>query len=74
MLNKEQEELQEILYSYKWIKVNRYREADLRDPYVEWRHEYECLSKHHKTETEFLINKCRELATKLINKENEKNL
>jgi len=44
----------------------------LRNPCVEWKYEYQSLARHHKTETEFLINKCRELALKLINKENEK--
>ena len=74
MQNKEQEDLQEILDSYKWIKVRAYRESDLRNPCVEWKSEYQSLARHHKTETEFLINKCRELALKLINKENEKNV
>jgi len=74
MPNKEQEDLQEILDSYKWIKVRAYSEADLRNPCVEWKSEYQSLARHHKTETEFLINKCRELALKLINKENEKNV
>ena len=74
MLDKEQEELQEILDSYKWIKVRTYHEADPRNPCTECKYEYFDLVKHHKEETEFLINKCRELAKKLKNKENEKNV
>jgi hypothetical protein len=31
------------------------------------------LLNHHKTETEFLINKCRELATELLKYKNENN-
>lgn len=74
MPDKEQEELQEILDSYKWIKVRAYREAELHNPCIDWKSEYSDLINHHKNETEFLINKCRELAKKLKNKENEKNV
>jgi len=65
----EKEDLQEIIDSYKWIKVKK---LDLpEDPYDFDSHEelilgYEELTKHHTKETEFLINKCRELAKELI--------
>ena len=35
MHNKEQEQLQEIIDSYKWIKVRSYKEVDLKNPCVD---------------------------------------
>ena len=60
------EELEEIVQSYKWIKVSQYREADLRNPEVEWKLEYKDLARHHQKETTFLIEKCRELAKHIL--------
>ena len=50
-------ELKEIIDTYKWIKVKQY-DGD----------SYDTLMEHHKNETEFLINKCRELAKLLLEK------
>ncbi len=66
----EQEKLTEILNSYNWIKVKFLREADQKDPNLDWKDEYSTLLNHHKKETEFLINKCRELAQFLLDKDN----
>jgi len=46
---------------YGWIKVKRFNEAD----YTTIEERYEALKKHHKEETDFLIDKVRELANKL---------
>jgi hypothetical protein len=54
--------------SFKWIKVKRYTEADPRNPNIDWKYEYNDLVNHHKSETEFLIKKCRELANMVKNK------
>lgn len=56
--------LQEILNSFKWIKVKKYSKSDNDD--IDYHSEYERLEDHHKKETEFLINKCRELANELL--------
>ena len=59
------EELEEIQGGYSWIKVNQFKEdnsviwVDSRD---KWKDSFKRLEEHHKKETEFLINKCRELA------------
>lgn len=63
------EDLEEIINSYKWIKVKKYVEEDSRNPMVEWKSAYHSLAKHHKEETKFLINKCRELAKELLKKD-----
>lgn len=60
---------QQIIDSFSWIKVSSYKEADLRNPCIDWKSEYVALCKHHREETEFLIEKCKELAILLINKE-----
>jgi hypothetical protein len=51
------EEKQEILESYKWIKVKRYEEDETKS----WEERYQELEKHHLEETIFLITKIREL-------------
>lgn len=56
-------ELLEILSSYKWIKV---KQPDF-DGCDNTQEEFDMLDKHHIQETEFLINKCRELAAELLN-------
>jgi len=61
-MNVTKEELNEILDSYKWIKVKKY-EVDENLPAEE---KYQLLEKHHKEETEFLIRKTRELARKIL--------
>lgn len=60
------EELQEIINSYKWIKVKRYEEPEYID-----KDSYEDLRIHHEKETNFLINKCRRLAKELLKKHKE---
>ena len=57
----EEAERSEILNTYKWVKVPRYYEVDPNNEDVNWKDEYQKLMKHHKEETEFLINKVREL-------------
>ena len=66
----EKEELEEIINSYKWIKVKKFNPNPSG---IAWIHDenkymesYLELEKHHKIETEFLINKCRELAAELL--------
>jgi hypothetical protein len=63
------ESLEEILNTYKWIKVASYKEADARNSNIDWKYEYSDLVKHHKNETEFLIEKCRELAKYILNQQ-----
>lgn len=68
----EKEHLQNILEGFTWIKVKKYEELTYVDEYDEINGSLYCeLLKHHKTETEFLINKCRELATELLKYKNE---
>lgn len=56
----------EILNSYKWIKVKRFNP----DNYSTLEDKYKAFEEHHIEETSFLIDKVRELA-KII-KENKK--
>ena len=58
--------LNEIIDSYKWIKVKYYQEEDIRNPNVEWKFAYNKLREHHRDETEFLIRTCRILAEELL--------
>ena len=65
----EKEDLEKIIENYSWIKVKKYNEVSTWS--YDWDEEagvehYKELLNHHKTETEFLINKCRELATELL--------
>ena len=59
------EELNEIIYSYKWIKVKKHT------PWVSGTEgqKYKELEEHHIEETEFLISKCKELAKELLDNE-----
>ena len=57
------EQLNEIINSYKWIKVKKH---------TTWvsgteGQQYKELEEHHIEETKFLISKCRELASELLN-------
>ncbi len=54
-------ERDEILNSYTWVKVPRYYEVDPNKEDVDWKAEYQKLMKHHKLETEFLVEKVREI-------------
>ena len=54
--------LQEILDSYKWIKVKKY----VMDENASWEDRYKQLEDHHLKETTFLIEKTRELAKELL--------
>lgn len=51
------EEKQEILDTYKWIKVKRYQDDETKS----WEERYKQLEKHHLEETNFLITKIREI-------------
>jgi hypothetical protein len=63
----EREDLEKILEGFTWIKVKKYEELTYVDEYEEINGSHYCdLLNHHKKETEFLINKCRELATELL--------
>ncbi|MBW4605310.1 MAG: hypothetical protein KME29_38615 [Calothrix sp. FI2-JRJ7] len=55
------EEKQEILDTYKWIKVKRYKD----DVTKSWEERYKELEKHHLEETNFLITKIREIVQML---------
>lgn len=57
------EELEEIINSHRWIKVNSYYKPTQSN---DWRYQHELLESHHRNETNFLINKCRELAKELM--------
>jgi hypothetical protein len=59
----DKEYLDEILNTFKWIKVNNEYFTDNPEEYDA--NSYKRLLEHHKKETEFLINKCRELAKEL---------
>jgi hypothetical protein len=58
----EEAELKAMADSYDWIKVKKYEDDDS----LIWLERYKKLEEHHKAETEFLINKCRELALKVL--------
>jgi len=65
----EEAELKAMADSYDWIKVKKY--IDFYSSPEDWdtssdRQQYLKLMEHHKQETEFLINKCRELALKVL--------
>ena len=72
--------MQGIIGNYSWIKVKKYIEplepADLVNTKlqgeVDWKYAYQTLNNHHKEETEFLINKCRELAKIILDGEFKK--
>ncbi len=49
----------EILESYKWIKVDKYKD----DTNLTWEERYQKLMSHHIEETNFLINKIREIVS-----------
>lgn len=49
---------EEILNSYKWIKVKKFNPDD----YSSLEDKYDAFEKHHIEETSFLIDKVRELA------------
>ncbi len=55
-LNK-QKERKEILETYKWIKVKKYKD----DENLTWQERYKNLEDHHIEETTFLIEKIREI-------------
>jgi hypothetical protein len=56
-----QEEKDIILNSYKWIKVKRY----VDDESLSWEERYQRLDKHHIEETNFLIDKLREIVKEI---------
>lgn len=56
------EKKQEILETYKWIKVKRYKSDETKS-----RSEgYRDLEVHHLEETNFLIDKIRQIVSKII--------
>lgn len=56
-----QEEKQIFLETYKWIKVKKY----VDDQSLSWEERYKRLEKHHLEETNFLIDKIREVIKEL---------
>lgn len=56
-----EEEKNEILEGYKWIKVKRY----VMDESLSWEERYMQLEAHHEKETSFLIEKIREIVKEL---------
>ena len=66
-MNKEQ--LNEIIDSYKWIKVKKqapFASKDTDQKNIEIQ-DYQKLMSHHVDETTFLISKCREMANEILN-------
>jgi hypothetical protein len=53
----EESDKNEILETYKWIKVKKYTD----DETLTWEERYKRLEEHHIEETSFLINKIREI-------------
>ncbi|WP_299554643.1 hypothetical protein [Seonamhaeicola sp.] len=53
----DEQEKKTILETYKWIKVKRY----IDDESLSWEARYKNLEKHHLEETNFLIDKIREI-------------
>jgi len=54
---------EEILNTYKWIKVPKYMD----DATLSWEERYNRLNEHHIKETTFLIEKIRELIKESTN-------
>jgi hypothetical protein len=55
------EEKQEILDTYKWIKVKKYK----ADESLSYEERYRRLEQHHIEETTFLIDKIREIVKEI---------
>jgi hypothetical protein len=53
----EELEKKEILETYKWIKIKKYRD----DERLSWEERYKKLEEHHVEETNFLIDKIRDI-------------
>ena len=54
-------ERKEILETYKWIKVEKYKD----DSGLTWEERYRRLEQHHIEETKFLIDKIRNIVKTL---------
>lgn len=70
MLSKE--ELQQIIDGHDWIKVKKFNLLSYVDAFKEepgYSEALDAFEEHHKEETEFLIDKCRELAKELLKRE-----
>ena len=52
-----EEEKKEILETYKWIKVKKFKD----DESLSWEERYKKLEQHHIEETKFLIEKTRDI-------------
>lgn len=50
-------DIKEILETYKWIKIKKYKD----DISLSWEERFSKLEEHHIEETQFLINKIREI-------------
>lgn len=57
----EEFEKKEILETYKWIKIKKYKE----DEDLTWEERYKKLEEHHIEETNFLINKIRDIVKEI---------
>jgi len=71
----ENNEMNTIIHNHSWIKVKRFIEPkEMHDPkaIIDWKFAYQSLNDHHTKETEFLINKCRELAQIILDKNSKK--
>jgi hypothetical protein len=53
----EESEKKDILETYRWIKVKKYKD----DVSLTWEERYRKLEEHHIEETSFLIDKIREI-------------
>jgi hypothetical protein len=56
------EDAQNILANHSWIKVKKYQD----DPSKTWEERYAALEKHHLDETQFLIEKNREIVAQKL--------
>lgn len=63
-----EEEKKEILETYKWIKVPKW---DPSEGLMDYGDLYFALLKHHEQETNFLINKIREIVKDIETKKEE---
>ena len=54
-------EKEEILNTYKWIKVKKFVDDETKS----WEERFKALEKHHLEETNFLINKTREIVKQI---------
>lgn len=65
-INNERDKKDEIVETYNWIKVKKFKD----DPSLSFEERFNRLNEHHKEETEFLINKIRGIVNEGYNNKN----